>query len=104
MWSRMRRREKNPGAVIVSNDAYDLNALGAVRGLGVRGVRITWMTPDRSMWFYSKYCDPIVCPEFTDEPTEFTEFLLRFGEKRTPIRDVLIPTSDASLIPISKNN
>ena len=94
---------ENPGAVIVSNSAYDLNALGAVRGLGIKGVRVTWMTPDRSRWFYSKYCQPIICPDFKRQKNCFIEFLVELGKKRKPVRDVLIPTSDASLIPISKN-
>jgi len=94
---------ESPGAIIVSNHAYDLNALGAVRGLGIKGVRVTWITPDNSRWFYSKYCDPIICPDFTREEKRFIEFLIKLGKKRKPRRDVLIPTSDASLISISKN-
>ena len=94
---------KGLGAIVVSNSAYDLNALGAVRGLGIKGVRVTWMTPDRSRWFYSKYCDPIICPDFRRQEKLFIDFLVRLGKKRKPVRDVLIPTSDASLVSISKN-
>lgn len=94
---------ENPGAVIVSNSAYDVNALGAVRGLGIKGVRVTWMTPNRSGWFYSKYCQPIICPDFKREENRFIEFLVELGKKRKLAGDVLIPTSDASLIIISKN-
>jgi predicted ATP-grasp superfamily ATP-dependent carboligase len=94
---------KSPWAIVVSNHAYDVNALGAVRGLGIKGVRVTWMTPDRSRWFCSKYCQPIICPDFKHEVKRFIEFLVKLGKKRKPRRDVLIPTSDASLIPISKN-
>jgi len=99
----MRKLKENPGAVIVSNHAYDLNALGAIRGLGRKRVRVTWMTPDRSKWFYSKYCEPIMCPDFTREPNRFIRFLLELGKKGKLVGDVLIPTSDASLIPISQN-
>jgi len=80
-----------------------VNALGAVRGLGMKGVRVMWMTSDRSRWFYSKYCDSIICPDFKREVKRFIKFLVKLGKKRKPRRDVLIPTSDASLIPISKN-
>lgn len=99
----MRKLNEKPEAVIVSNRAYDLNALGAVRSLGIKGVRVTWVTPDRSRWYYSKYCKPIICPDFRIEVNRFIEFLVRLGTKRKPVRDVLIPTSDASLIAISKN-
>jgi D-aspartate ligase len=91
------------GAVVVSSRAYDLNAIGAVRSLGMSGVNVTWVTPDRSRWYYSRYCKPIICPSFKTDEDRFIQFLLRLGEKRKPIRDVLIPTSDAALIAISKN-
>jgi D-aspartate ligase len=91
------------GAVVVSSRTYDLNAIGAVRSLGMSGVNVTWVTPDRSRWYYSRYCKPIVCPSFKTDEDHFIQFLLRLGEKRKPIRDVLIPTNDAALIAISKN-
>ena len=97
------RKTKRPGAVIVSSRAYDLNALGAIRGLGTKGVNVIWVTPDRSRWYYSKYCKPIISPDFKTEENRFVQFLLELGEKRNPARDVLIPTSDSSLIAISKN-
>jgi D-aspartate ligase len=95
--------ESSLGAIVVSNKAYDLNALGTVRGLGMKGVRVIWMTPDRSRWFCSKYCEPVSCPDFRSEPNRFIEFLKKLGEESQTSGDVLIPTSDASLIPISKN-
>ena len=99
----MKESNDNPGAVIVSNNAYNLNALGAIRSLGMKGVSVIWLTPDRSRWYYSRYCRPIICPNFETEENSFIQFLLRLGEKRKPTRDVLIPTSDASLMTISKN-
>jgi len=96
-------RKLKPGAVVVSSQAYDLNALGAIRSLGTKGVNVIWVTPNRSRWYYSKYCRPIICPNFETEENRFIQFLLRLGEKRKLTRDVLIPTSDASLIAISKN-
>lgn len=101
--SNMKESESSSRAVVVSNKAYDLNALGAVRGLGMKGVKVTWMTPDRSKWFCSKYCEPVNCPDFRLEPNRFVDFLTRFGEGAETTGDVLIPTSDASLIPISRN-
>jgi D-aspartate ligase len=99
----MKKSNRNPGAIIVSSHAYDLNALGAVRGLGIKGVRIIWVTPDQSRWFYSKYCQPIICPDFITDVDHFLDFLVKLGKKRKPVRDVLIPTSDTALISISKN-
>jgi D-aspartate ligase len=101
--SNVKQSRSSSGAIVVSNNAYDRNALGAVRGLGVKGVKVTWMTPDRSKWFYSKYCDPVNCPDFKSEPNRFVEFLEKFGERAETTGDVLIPTSDVSLISISKN-
>ena len=91
-------------AVIISNQGYDLNALGAVRSLGREGVKVTWLTSEKSQWFSSKYCEPMISPDFKREETEFIKFLMRLGEKRyTRSRCVLIPTSDAALILLSKN-
>jgi predicted ATP-grasp superfamily ATP-dependent carboligase len=101
--SEMKGSESSSGAVVVSHKTYDLNALGVVRGLGMKGVKVTWMTPGQSKWFYSKYCKPVNCPDFRLEPNRFVEFLTEFGEKAETTGDALIPTSDASLIPISKN-
>jgi predicted ATP-grasp superfamily ATP-dependent carboligase len=86
-----------PRAVIVSNQTYDLNALGAIRSLGKKGVKTIWVTPSRTRLYYSKYCKPVICPDFRTEENSFVQFLLRLGKKRKLPKDVLIPTSDASL-------
>ena len=91
-------------AVVVSNTAYCLNTLGVVRSLASQGVKVTWLTPDKSKWFYSKYCEPMLCPDFREDVPAFIAFLRKMGEQRFKrTRAVLIPTSDAALIPLSKN-
>lgn len=91
-------------AVVVSNTAYCLNTLGVVRSLASEGVKVTWLTPDKSKWFYSKYCEPMLCPDFREDVPAFIAFLRKMGEQRFKHnRAVLIPTSDAALIPLSKN-
>lgn len=91
------------GAIVISNQSYDLNALGAIRSLGKEGVNVVWLTPDSSKWYYSKYCQPIICPDFKTDETSFIQFLIKLGKRRKKLRDVIIPTSDASLMVISKN-
>ena len=91
-------------AAVVSNSADSINALGVVRSLSLEGLEVTWLTPDKSRWLYSKHCEPIICPDFTADGNRFVDFLMKLGAKRyTNSRAVLIPTSDDSLIPISKN-
>jgi len=91
-------------AIVISNQGYDLNALGAVRSLGYEGVKVTWVTSEKSQWYKSKYCESIISPDFKLDEARFIRFLMDLGEKRyTRLRCVLIPTSDASLILISKN-
>lgn len=91
-------------AIVISNQGYDLNALGAVRSLGYEGVKVTWLTSEKSTWYRSKYCESIISPDFKLDETRFIRFLMRLGEKRyTSSRCVLIPTSDAALILLSKN-
>jgi predicted ATP-grasp superfamily ATP-dependent carboligase len=91
-------------AIVISNHAYNLNALGAVRSLGYEGVKVTWLTSEKSKWYSSKYCEPMICPDFKLEPRRFISFLLSLGETRyRRSRCVLIPTSDPALILLSKN-
>ena len=96
-------KKNKSGAIIISNKPYDLNALGAIRSLGQTGVNIIWVTPAQSKWYYSKFNKAIICPDFTTDEKRFIQFLLKLGKKRKHTRDVLIPTSDASLIVVSKN-
>lgn len=92
-----------PEAIVVSNNTYNVNALGAVRSLGIQGIKVTWISPDCSRWFYSKYSTPMICPDFRQEEERFLDFLIKLSKAKKSRRSVVIPTSDAAVIVLSKN-
>jgi hypothetical protein len=53
---------------------------------------------------YSKYSEPIICPDFEKNADFFIEFLLKVDQRLySSLHPVLIPASDTSLIPTPKS-
>jgi D-aspartate ligase len=72
-----------------------VTGLGVTRSLGEAGVRVTGVEVAR--WapeFFSRYCDPLVCPSPDAEPERVLDLLLAEGEKLDRPA-VLLPASDA---------
>lgn len=90
-------------AIVVSNEQCSVNAIGVIRSLAKEGVKTIWLTPSKSGWYPSKYCEPIICPNFVSQENRFIQFLISLKEKKNPTEAILIPTSDASLRVISKH-
>jgi len=80
-----------------------VNGLGVTRSLGEAGIRVT--SVDVSRWapeFFSRYCEPLVCPSPVTEPAKALELLLAEGEKlERPA--VLLPSSDAFALLLSRS-
>ena len=90
-------------AIVVSNNPYSINAIGVIRSLGKENVKTIWIAPFEAGWYYPKNCEPICCPNFTNEENHFIQFLLTLAKRQDLLGAVLIPTSDASLKVISKH-
>jgi predicted ATP-grasp superfamily ATP-dependent carboligase len=90
-------------AVVVSEKPYSVNAIGAIRSLARESLKTIWLTPSKSGWYPSKYCESITCPNFDSDENRFIQFLISLREEENPAEAVLIPTSDASLRVISKH-
>jgi D-aspartate ligase len=72
-----------------------VNGLGVARSLGEVGIRVTGLDVTRGApEFFSRYCEPLVCPSPEAEPKRVLELLLAEG-KRLDRPAVLLPTSDA---------
>jgi D-aspartate ligase len=79
-----------------------VTGLEAVRSLGEVGIRITGV--DTTRWapeFFSRYCEPLVCPNPDTEPERVLELLLAAGRKLDRPA-VLLPTSDAFVLFMSR--
>jgi hypothetical protein len=90
-----------PWGIIISDKESGSNWLGTARSLREEGVRVIRLAP--KSWCSSKSCTSIISPYVTEE-REFLEFLIKIGKmgmKRSR-RDVLFPSTDRSLILISK--
>ena len=93
-----------PGATVISENGSDSNWLGIAKSLGRKGINVTRLTPKG--WYNSKYCTSIISPNIVEKPEEFIKFLIKYGKKRKErqgCKDVLFPSSDNSLIQVSKN-
>ena len=79
-----------------------VNGLGVARSLGevgvrVKGVEVTRWAPE----FFSRYCEPLVCPSPVTEPERVLQLLFAEGE-RLGRPAVLFPTSDAFALFLSR--
>ena len=91
-----------PWGIIISDKEVTSNWLGTARSLREEGVRVIRLAP--KSWCSSKSCTSIISPYVTEE-REFLEFLIKIGKMgmKRSCRDVLFPSTDRSLILISKN-
>jgi D-aspartate ligase len=88
-----------PRALIVSDKEVGSNWLGIARSLRKEGVHVIRLAPKGCHG--SKCCSTVISPCVTEEH-KFLEFLIKLGKKRIR-KDVLFPSTDNSLILISKN-
>lgn len=78
------------------------NGLTFLRSLGRRGLPLVALDSWKDPAMYSRYGMAAIVPHAEEEPAELLRFLLEVGEA-TPVRGVLIPTSDALTLFVSKH-
>jgi D-aspartate ligase len=81
----------------------DANGLGIARTLGRKGIRVVGVDHRLALpGLRSKYVEPLICKDMVNDPDAVLETLLGAGEEMES-RAVLFPTSDASVLFISRN-
>ena len=78
------------------------NGLGFLRSLGRRGIPVVALESWKDPGMYSRYCVPLVVPEPGENETALLDLLQELGEA-VSVRSVLIPTSDAFILFVSKH-
>ena len=91
-----------PKAIIISENGDDANWLGTCRCLGEHNIPVIRLSP--YPWYDSKYCQTIISPKIYAEPEKYLKFLFKISKKnQNVLKPVLFPTSDNSLILVSRH-
>lgn len=93
-------KDMKPKALIICESGSSSNCLGTAKSLHQKGIKVIKLTPRN--WYNSKTCESVICKSIPNEPANLLEFLIKIGKKFTH-KNVLFPSSDNSLIFISKN-
>ena len=79
------------------------NGLSYLRSLGRRGISVVALDSWKDPGMYSRYCQPAVVPDPEENESGLLDLLQEIGEA-VPRRSVLIPTSDAFILFVSKHS
>jgi len=78
------------------------NGLSFVRSLGRKGIPVVAIDSVLLPGMYSRYCKRVILPDVIDNERTWTDFLRAVGES-LPCKGVIIPTSDAHVLFLSRN-
>ena len=92
--------DDRPPAVIAGIGS---NGLGFLRSLGRRGILCVALDSWRDPGTHSRYGLPLVVPDPERDERGLLDLLLEIGDE-TPVRSVLIPTTDAFILFVSKHH
>ncbi len=79
------------------------NGLSYLRSLGRQGISVVALDFWKDPGMYSRYCRPAVVPDPEENEDGLLDLLRDMGEA-VPVRSVLIPTSDAFVLFVSKHS
>ncbi len=78
------------------------NALGVVRSLGRKGVKVVCVGPDKGVAMHSRFGKSVLSPDPERQEPQLLELLLRLGQQLSR-PGILLPTGDAYLHFVSEN-
>ena len=96
-----RTKTEHPTAFVLG--ASSVNGLSFVRSLGRKGIPVTAIGSAGSPAMKSRYCIAVDDREFVSEETALLSFLEDVG-RRLPVKGVLIPTNDPSVLFVSRSS
>lgn len=87
-----------PEVLVTSCRGADQGAMGVIRTLGRRGVRVSVLSDsERCLTRHSRYCASFTCrPDYTLDPRGTLQWMLHWARQRRT-RPVLFPTADPDL-------